>query len=152
MWASVFQAWSRIAKKAMFIFFSFSRYTCTICHLQCIAYWFFSPRAPSISQALIRQHMSHREKHIRMLMARSLDPGRLVRAQDCVAAYCVHCHIFIKPGGDINLDGLRGQKGAGEAEERGKSEDEGIRMGRVVESEEETSLCWVDPSCALLLL
>lgn len=84
-----------------------------------------------------------------MLMARSLDPGHLAGAQDCVVAYWVPRRIFIKPRGNINLDGLRGQKGAGE---RGKSEDEGIRMGRVVESEEEASLCRVDPSCALLLL
>lgn len=87
-----------------------------------------------------------------MLMARSLDPGRLARAQDCVVAYWVRRHIFIKPRGNINLDGLRGQKGAGKAGERGKSGDEGIRMGRVVGSEEETSLCRVDSSCALLLL
>lgn len=87
-----------------------------------------------------------------MLMVRSLDPGRLARAQDCVVAYWVRRHIFIKPRGYINLDGLRGQKGAGKAEECGKSGDEGIRMGRVVESEEETSLCRVDSSCALLLL
>lgn len=38
--------WSRIAKKGMFIFFSSPQYTCTICHLQCVAYWFFPPQPP----------------------------------------------------------------------------------------------------------
>lgn len=86
---------SRIAKKGMFIFFSFPRYTRAICHLQCIAYWFFFPPAPSISQALIRQHMSHKKKRIRMLMARSLDPGRLARARRlccCVLGAPPHFH------------------------------------------------------------
>lgn len=38
--------WSRIAKKGMFIFFSSPQYTCTICHLQCVAYRFFPPQPP----------------------------------------------------------------------------------------------------------
>lgn len=39
-------------------------------------------------------------------------------------------HIFIKLRGNINRDGLRGQTGAGGAEERGKSRDGGISKDR----------------------